>query len=58
MVQADRYDIFEIVSPQSFLWTFWPQIVSLRHKGLNILLVTELNDKYAKMGILNNRYRP
>jgi hypothetical protein len=35
---------------------FGRQNVSLRHKGLNILFVTELDDRYDKMGILNNRY--
>jgi hypothetical protein len=27
---------------------------SFPHKGLNILFVTDLDDRYAKMGILNN----
>jgi hypothetical protein len=29
-------------------------VFSFRHKALNILLVTDLDDRYAKMGLLNN----
>jgi hypothetical protein len=29
-------------------------VFSFRHKALNILLVTDLDDRYAKMGIFNN----